>query len=356
MRSRLRIRAWLHALVLIATVLNVPLLAWLVRRLTPAPVVETLDIDGVPVIVLRPPGSEPRPTWVFISGAHPLRRREPVATRLAQGLARAGYVVVVPDIPGLGVGTITSRTIEATEAVVRAVCERPDVRGGRAALIGASMGAGLALLAAGSPDLAQRISVVAAIAPFADLRKLVCLTTTGCYGEGTQLTRHEVTDLHRQIVARSLAAALPPGLDRDRLIAEIARIDDEHLNPLDELPCRMVDLADEAAAVVALLNNRAPERYDELYERLPARVRESVEELSPLRSCDGLRARVELVVPPTDVYFPIGEALALADTLPNVRLTVTQTLDHTRPSASLTKLRDFVAFGGFVVRGLAAAG
>ena len=49
----------------------------------------------------------PRPAWVFVNGAHPLRRREPVVWRLAQGLARAGYVVGVPDIPGLGDGTIT---------------------------------------------------------------------------------------------------------------------------------------------------------------------------------------------------------------------------------------------------------
>ncbi len=356
MRSGLRVRARLRALVLIAVVLDVPLLAWLVKRLTPTPVVETLQIDGVPVEVLRPPGREPRPTWVFISGAHPLRRREPVVARLAQGLARAGCMVAVPDMPGLGVGTITSRTVEATEAVVRAICDRPDVRNGRAALIGASMGAGLALLAAGSPDLAERVSVVAAVAPFANLRKLVCLTTTGCYEEDNAFTRHEVTDLHRQVVARSLAAALSPGRDRDRLIAEVARIDDEQLNPLEELPRRMVGLADEAAAVVALLGNREPERYDEFYDRLPATVRDFVEELSPVRIRDGLRAHVELVVPPSDVYFPLAEALALADSLPNIRLTVTQTLDHTRPSASLTQLKGFAAFGGFVVRGLAAAG
>lgn len=356
MRSGLRASAGLRALVLIAVVLDVPVLAWLVKRLTPTPAVVALDVDGVPVEVIRPPGDEPCPAWVFVNGAHPLRRREPIVARLALGLARAGYIVAVPDVPGLGVGTITSRTVEATEAVVEAVCDRSDVRDGRAALIGASTGAGLALLVAGRPDLAQRISVVAAVAPFANLRKLVCLTTTGCYESADGFTHHEVTDLHRQVVARSLAAALPPGPDRDRLIAEIARIDSEQLNPLEELPRRMAGLADEAAAVVALLGNREPQQFDELYEGLPETVRELVERLSPLRSRDVLRASVELVVPPSDVYFPLEEALALADSLPNVRLTVTRTLDHTRPSASLTGLRGFVAFGGFVLRGLAAAG
>ena len=120
MRSGLRVRARLRALVLIAVVLDVPLLARLVKRMTRAPVVEALDVDGVPVEVQRPPGDSPWPAWVFITGAHPLRRREPVVARLAEGLARAGYLVAVPDIPGLGAGTISSRTSEATDAV----CER----------------------------------------------------------------------------------------------------------------------------------------------------------------------------------------------------------------------------------------
>ena len=69
-----------------------------------------------------------------------------------------------------------------------------------------------------------------------------------------------------------------------------------------------------------------------------------------------MQAPVEIVVPPADVYFPLGEARALADALPRAHLTVTGTLDHTRPDLSLGRLRDLVSFGRFVVRGLAAAG
>ncbi|MGH3131717.1 MAG: hypothetical protein ACRDNX_12950, partial [Gaiellaceae bacterium] len=265
------------------------------------------------------------------------------------------FVVVVPDIPGLGDGTITSRTLAATAAVARAACERPDVRGGRVALIGASTGAGLALLAAGDADLARRVSVVAAVAPFADLRKLICLATTCCYQEDGVFARYTITDLHRHVVARSLVAALPPGPDRDRLLSELDRIDREELNPLEELPSRAADVDEEARAVVALLANRDPERYDGLFDALPPAVLAFVEELSPLRVRDGLSARVEVIVPPSDLYFPLAEATALARSLPNVRLTVTRTLDHTRPSLSLSHLRDFAAFDGFVVRGLAAA-
>lgn len=345
----------MRALVLLAVVLELPLAGAAVRRLTRAPRLENRVVDGVPVSVLRPPDDEPRPAWVFVNGAHPLRRREPVVWRLANGLARAGYVVAVPDVPDLGEGTITTRALDATVAVAHHVARSPATRGGRVALIGASTGAGLALLAAARDDLAGRISVVAAVAPFADLRKLICLTTTRRYDDGGRFTEYAVTDLHRTVVARSLVAALPGEHDRDRLLAHLASIETDDLDPLEELPRRAGAVGADARAVLALLANREPERFADLWESLPEAVTSFVDGLSPLRVPGRVRAHVEIVVPPSDAYFPPAEALALARSLPDVHLTVTATLDHTRPSASLAKLKDFAAFDGFVVRGLAAA-
>jgi acetyl esterase/lipase len=344
----------IQALVLLAVVLDPPVLGRIARRLTPEPDVTQFDVDSVPVDLLRPPDDEPRPAWIFVNGAHPLRRREPVVWRLAEGLARAGYVVFVPDIPGLGEGTVTARTLEATGAVTAAACGRRDVRAGRVALVGASTGAGLALIAAGRPDLAERVSVVAAVAPFADLRKLVCLTTTGYYEEKGEFARYEVTDLHRQVVARSLVAAIPTQPDRERLLAALDEIERAEHDPLDELPRRAERPSPEAQAVLDVLANRDPKRFSGLFDALPPAVHAFVEELSPLRFREGLRARIEICVPPSDVYFPPGEAAALA-ALPNTRLTVTRTLDHTRPSLSLVHVRSFARFLGFVVRGLRAA-
>jgi acetyl esterase/lipase len=352
MRPPARIRA----LVLLALVLDRPVLGRLVRRATPEPVTEAAEVDGVPLELVRPSGDGPWPAWLFVNGAHPLRRREPVVTALSRGLARAGYLVAVPDIPGLGEGTITPRTFTATCAVVRAVVERPDVRGSRVALIGASTGAGLALLAAARPEIAERVSVVAAVAPFADLRKLICLTTTEAYEEDGAFAPHEVTDLHRTVVARSLVAALSDVGERERLLSELARIEEEAANPLDELPRRVEGVTAETRTALELLSNRDAERFGELYAALPESVHAFVDELSPLRVGHDVRAPVEIVVPPSDVYFPLGEARALAAALPNARLTVTRTLDHTRPQVSLAALGDFVAFDRFVLRGLRAAG
>jgi pimeloyl-ACP methyl ester carboxylesterase len=314
--------------------------------------VEQFDADGVPVTVTTPAGTGPFPAWVFITGAHPLRRREPVVQRLAEGLARSRYVAFVPDLPGLGEGQLTAGTLDATVAVIEAALLRPDVRG-RVALVGASAGASLALLAGARESLADRISVVVSIAPFADLRKILCLATTSSYDDGGGMSDYKVATLLRRAVGRSFALALPPSADRDALLTQLGTIEDDEKDPFAALPPEDGD--GTTGPLVRLLANRDPARFDELYEALPPSVRTAVEELSPLAVAAQVRAPVELAVPPKDPYFPLGEARALAEKLPNVRLTVTPTLDHTRPMASLGRLGGLPKFEAFVVRGLAAA-
>ena len=333
--------------------MDLPGLAAAARALTADPRTEQLEIDGVPATLTRPPADGPFPAWVFVTGAHPLRRREPVVQRLAEGLARSGYVTLVPDLPGLGDGQVTRRTLDAAVAVVEATVKRPEVRG-RTALVGASAGASIALLAGARPELADRISVVAAIAPFADLRKILCLATTRRYEHEGEFAEHEVPTLLRRAVGRSVVAALSESPAREALLSRLGTIEDEDHDPFEafgtEEPSGGV-----TGPLIRLFANRDPARFDELYDALPDEVCSAIEELSPLAVAGQIRAPVELAVPPVDPYFPSGEARALADSLPNVRLTVTATLDHTRPMASFRRLGGLGKFEGFVVRGLAAA-
>lgn len=346
-----RIEARARAAALIPIVMDLPGLAGLARRLTPAPRVENIDVGGVPVSVTSPAGPGPFPAWVFVTGAHPLRRREPVVQRLAEGLARSRYVTLVPDLPGLGEGQLTGTTLDAAVAVIETALRRPDVRG-RVALVGASAGASIALLAGARESICDRISVVVSIAPFADLRKILCLATTSRYDDGRH---YEITTLLRRAVGRSVVAALPESEERGRLLAQLGTIDDEAHDPFDPLEPDTALPDAVTTPLVRLFANHDPARFDELFEALPAEVRFAVDELSPLAVATRVRAPVELAVAPQDPYFPSGEAETLAEALPNVRLTVTSTLDHTRPMASLGRLSGLRKFEAFVVRGLAAA-
>ena len=330
-------RAQLKAIVVLAITERTPVVAALVRTLTDSPrSVETV-VAGQPTSIFRPgSGHGPWPAIVFVNGATRAGRFHPKVRRLAQGLARAGYLVAVPDLPGLRLGEITPATTHALVRCALAVAGRR-----RVSFYGVSVGATLALLATGSPALAGRVRAVGGEAPWADLEKVIRLATTGYY-EGMP---YHADPYVRLAITRSLAAGLPRGRNRTRLLAILDAEPDDDPRPL--LPLRRVP---RPHALVALLLNRDPRRFAVLYARLPRRVRVRVAALSPLRRVSRIAIPVELASAPHDKYFPPGESRSLARRSPNVHVTITSTLGHAVPRPSLHDVGGLLAFDRFVVR------
>jgi putative flippase GtrA/acetyl esterase/lipase len=339
----------------IATTADVPLVDGVVRLLTGEPSVTDEELAGLAARVYRPGRNGPWPAAVVLNGATPLGNRHRAVQRLAGGLARAGYLAVLPELPGLEAGEVDARTAEATVAVGAAVAARPDVEDGRVALLGVSTGAGLALLAASDDRLRGEVSVVAAVAPFADLSLVLRLATTGVYERDGELQPYRTVALLGRVVARSLAAALPAGDDRELLLGWLpsSREEQDPLAPMpDDLRAR---LGTEGRAVADVLANRDPARFEELFEALPASVHALVADLSPARRTLEIDAAVELVTAPDDGYFPLGEAEQLADALPAARLTVTAALEHVRLRATPRGAVELLRLGGATIRSLRAA-
>jgi len=241
-------------------------------------------IAGVDALVARPRcGSGP--VVVYANAATPLGVEQPAVGRFLSALAGAGFVAVAPELPHVRMGEVTPETVDSLVGVAGAA-------GARVALIGASTGAGLAILAAGDPRIASRVTTVAAIGPFASLRNVLQLATTGYYGDRT----YPAAPLLSRATARSLAASAP-----------------------------------DDSAVAALLANRDPSRFDDLFEALAPETRALVWELSPIARIGDVRAPVELASSPTDPFFPVEESLALASAGSDVRLTVSRALLHVKP-------------------------
>jgi pimeloyl-ACP methyl ester carboxylesterase len=203
--------------------------------------------------------------------------------RLLGGLACAGFVAVAPELPSVRDGVVTPATVDALVDVAAA-------SGPRVALLGASTGAALSLLAAA--ELGRHVTAVAAVAPFASLGAMLRLGTTGRYGGRT----YAASPLVAEMSARSMRAAAP-GDPR----------------------------------VEALLANRDPARFDALYAALEPGTRALVERLSPLRAIGRIDVPVELACAPFDPFCPADESRALARAGRDVRLTVTDALEHVSP-------------------------
>ena len=273
---------------------------------------------------------------------------------LARGLARAGYLVVVPDLPGLGSDEITGETVSSTLEAARATADRPDTRDGQVGLIGVSTGASLALLAAESPDVRERVSVVAGIAPYTDIRTVLSIATTGHYWDGGRYVSYETDPFLSYVIAKSLLAALPSGEERDELRAEMEKVDRLDPEPLAGLRDRPIeDLSSEAMSVVELLANTDPERFDELYSALPPEIRAGMEKLSPLAGDERISAPVELASGDRDKYFPVSESFAIDRIAADYRVTVSEAIDHSE--VGFSDIPAFLRLDGFVVRSLREA-
>jgi pimeloyl-ACP methyl ester carboxylesterase len=346
-------RSWpagqLAAVTVLATTERTPFLRWVVAVLTEEPRLEETVIAGAPSTVVRPGGGRRWPAIVFVNGATREGRHHPQVQRLARGLARAGFLVVVPDLPGLRLGEITPATTAATVRVAEATADRRDARGGRVGLYGVSVGASLALLAAETGPLASLLTVVGGEAPWVDLRRIVRLATTGYYGN----EQYETDPYALLAIGRSLAAGLPRGAGRARLLQELETVPDDDPDPVAGLS--PAGYTGGTRALVDLLLNREPARFEELYSLLPSRVRAAVRSLSPLLEARRLAAPVELASSPHDSYFPPAESHALARASARVHVTVTSTFDHAVPRPSVREIGDLFRFDGFVVRFLRTA-
>jgi pimeloyl-ACP methyl ester carboxylesterase len=342
-----------RALAVLLTVIEAPVLSWSVELLTDEPTVTDTVVAGAPTTFVRPDGSGPWPAVVFVNGATRRGRHHPDVQGLARGLGRAGYLALVPDLPGLRTGEISTDTVARTLAVARATASHPDAEDGRVALFGVSVGATLALLAAEHPSLAPRVSVVAGIAPYTDIAEVIRLATTGFHRRVSALFGYETESYVSLVVARSLAATLPPGRDRRRLLGRLRAVDDLAPVPLGVLRGSWTrTLGEDARMVVALLRNRDPRRFDRLYARLPSAFRARMRRLSPIAAARHLRAPVEIASAPHDKYFPLAESRALARRARDVRITVTSTLEHAIPEPSPGEVADLVRFDAFIVRAL----
>jgi pimeloyl-ACP methyl ester carboxylesterase len=352
-------RSWVsaqsRAIVVLSRTGNVPVVSWAAGVATDEPRVRQTIVAGEPTTIARPGEGRSWPALVFANGVTRRGRMHPKVQRLARALARAGYLALVPDLPGMRTGEVTTRTVAGMIAVLRAAVDRPDARNGRVGCLGVSVGATLCLLAAEDPAAGEHMTVVAGIAPYVDLREVVRLTTTGFYRDRGRIVRYRTDPFAALVIARSLAAALPSSGERTALLRRMEAVPDKARDPLALLRRPSADFGPGTRALVRLLANRDPRRFDRLYGALPRGVRADVRRLSPLTSAGLLRVPVLLASAPHDKYFPPEEAHALAGVAPNVQVTVTPTLQHAIPRFSFHDLGGLFSFDGFLVRVLHAA-
>ncbi|MBB3192129.1 alpha/beta hydrolase family protein [Halomonas cerina] len=278
------------------------------------------------------PATPHRGALLLVHGLTEAGRRDPRLMALARTLARVGFTVMVPELPGLRDFDVGMREVEGiADAIRHATAEVAAAESGTA-LAAISFAVGPALLAAMQPETAHRVPFVIAVGGYYDLTDMLRYVTTGvdrgASGRDVPSPRREA----RWLILLSQLHRLEDAGDRARLEA-IAR---RRLAGDDEPMPEVQHLGPDGKALYELITNRDPNRVAALVEALPASLETQFEALDlSARNLESLQARLVLIHGPDDRVIPISHSRRLRDALSpgQARLFETRALGHVEVSA-----------------------
>lgn len=279
------------------------------KRLTPAPTEATSRLRNVEVD-LYTPADGPRASLVLVPGAAVLGREEPRLRELARSLARAGFLVIVPELPGPRRLSLSRADAEVLAEVLRgANANRPWLPSGIAAV---SYGVGPAIIAALEPDLASRIDFIVGIGGYHNTDSAIQFMVTGTFRRANDplLYRLPPNNYSRWVFLHANAGRLDDERDRDllRALAD-RRLEDSTASSAD---IRAL-LSPQGLAVLDLLEATDPAQVPALIAALPETVRRDIDSLNlALYDLKPLNARLILVHGRDDPIIPFSESEALA--------------------------------------------
>lgn len=292
------------------------------KATTPAPSLRTLTVAGEPAD-LWVPGEEPLARLVLVPGLSEQGRRDTRLVPLAQSLARARFLVLVPELPAARRLAADAADAAVIEAAIAALPEGP----GPAGIAAISYAAGPAFLAAAR---SERLAFVATLGAYQSTEAVVAFLATGAWrnpGESAW-RRGQPAQGSAWLFLLANAASLPDAGDR-ALLAEIAR---RRLAGIDDAALA-ARLSPSGAAVLALAEETNPDAVPSRINALPTVMQRSLEALTltPDRLA-GFAPCAILVHGEEDPIVPPSESRRLAAMLGDrVVLHVIPGLDHIDP-------------------------
>jgi pimeloyl-ACP methyl ester carboxylesterase len=240
---------------------------------------------------------------VLVHGLTPDGKDDSRLVASAALLARMGFDVLVPTVPGL---TRWRLRPEDREPVIAAIAARSEP----SVIVGVSVGAGVAMLAAADARVRRQVATIVSLGGYASAVELVRYYLTGEYGDGG--VRGRV--IH----------------DPDLVRVFIAAND---------------DLLDPSARRV--LSAASPGAVDQALARLSPRLRSLFDALSPERVIVAIAAPIVLVHGRGDIAVPYTESVRLARARPSrTRVVLIGAVGHVERApveSTVPSIRDLMA-------------
>ncbi|MEX0732290.1 MAG: alpha/beta hydrolase [Aquisalimonadaceae bacterium] len=253
-------------------------------------------------------GDSHRGSLVLIHGFTEAGRRDSRLVEFAQSLARSGFDVLVPELPGLTAMAVGTSEVNEIATALRFAVQADGFTG----VAAVSFAAGPTLIAAKQPDLADRVAYVVVLGGYYDLVDAIRYATTGVDAgskpaEPIRQPRHEGKWL---LLLGQLDHVADPG---DRILLQ-AIAERRMADAGADIENLREKLGAEGAAVYQLITNRDPERTVALLKRLPDSAQQEIKALDlSRRDLSGLHARLLLIHGREDPVIPLSHSERLVN-------------------------------------------
>lgn len=275
------------------------------------------------------PGERSRATVLLIPGAAEEGKDDPRLVAFATTLARARFIVLVPDFPSLRELRVNSGNIgEVSDVFSWLVAHRVLAPRQRAGIIAFSYAVGPVVLAAMHPSIRDRVRFILAVGGYYNLPQVLTFFTTG-YFQKNGRWRHRTPNAYgKWVFVRSNVGRLSDPRDRKILRAMADRKIRDLAAPLKDLAEK---LGPEGRRVYAFIVNTDRKRASTLMAALPEPILRQIEALNLAnKNLHELHARMILVHGIDDDIIPYPQSIALAKALPKgqARLFLANGLNH----------------------------
>ncbi|TWT05758.1 RNA methyltransferase [Reyranella sp. CPCC 100927] len=264
---------------------------------------------------LYAPASTARAVLLLVPGAAVLGRTEPRLVALARSIARAGFIVMVPEVPGMRRLALSRADADVLADALRALHPRyPRLPLGVMAI---SYGVGPAVIATLEPDINGKVDFIVGIGAYHNTDEVIRFITTGAYrrmGDG-RLHRMTPNRYGRWAFLSANAERLPDPTDTDLLRQAAER---KLADPAAATSDLRVHMSSDARAVLDLMENDDPDRVPALLAALPEPVRTHIDALNlALHDLRSVKAKLILIHGRDDPMIPFTESEALAAAAPH---------------------------------------
>ena len=281
-------------------------------------------------------GAGPRPGIVLTHGVIESGKDDPRLVDLAARLAGCGFVVLVPELPGLKSLRLDMEESDHVAAAFRLLLSLDEVDEDRAGLFGFSFGVGPTLKAATDPSIREKVKFVVSFGGYFDALNVLRYVTTGRDEFRGHRHLQPPAAYARRVLTENLLHRVPGDRDRailSRLLDDGPSDPERDASPAGDMardsrraaadskreasPHSPDQLTEGGRAVYELVRNRDPARVPVLAEAVDPAVRDYLESLSLRGVAPQVKARVLIGHGDTDPLVPSTESLRLADALPD---------------------------------------